>query len=232
MIAVSVTNSSANPLVDTTCNRPQNKRVNDWFKALFSETLLRVWVILSAFSTLVTFFLKGWSVQPFRVSATSTILGFAWANFKVFQNQRAEIARLGAAQRIDEEDRIRDLQELRAVIADGLDLARTWMQRVPGSIPNPQAIPDPSQITENRLLDVRSHARRISAQCEGLVFDAHTALRNARAEFEKLRQATHGPTYLTSRAGNPLPFLDAAYENLLEARRIVDGRNPQARTDG
>lgn len=232
MIAVSATNSSANPLVDTDSNTPQNNRVKSWLKALLSETPLRVWLILSAFSTLVTFFLKGWSEQPFRVSAASTILGFAWANFKVFQNQQSEIARLGAAQRLDEEDRIRDLQELRAVIADGLDLARNWMQRVPGSIPNPQAIPDPSQLTENRLLDVRSHARRISAQCEGLVFDAHTALRNARAEFEKLRQATHGPTYLTSRAGNPLPFLNAAYDSLLEARRIVDGRNPQARAYG
>ena len=132
----------------------------------------------------------------------------------------------------DEEDRIRDLQELRAVIADALDLARTWMQHIPGIIPNPQAIPDPSQITENRLLDVRSHARRISAHCERLVFDAHTALRNAKAQFEKLRQATHGPTSLTSPAGNPQPFLDAAYEILLEARRIVDSHDPQARSEG
>lgn len=138
VIAVSATNSSANPLVDTDSNTPQNNRVKSWLKALLSETPLRVWLILSAFSTLVTFFLKGWSEQPFRVSAASTILGFAWANFKVFQNQQSEIARLGAAQRLDEEDRIRDLQELRAVIADGLDLARNWMQRVPGSIPNPK----------------------------------------------------------------------------------------------
>jgi hypothetical protein len=71
--------------------------VKSWLKALLSETLSRVWLILSAFSTLVTFFLKGWSGKPLLVSATSTILGFAWANFKVFQKQQAEIARLGAA---------------------------------------------------------------------------------------------------------------------------------------
>jgi len=206
--------------------------MKNWLKALFSEVPLRVWLILSAVSTLVTFFVQSWSGRPLLVSAASTIVGFAWANFKVFQNQQSEIARLRAAQRLDEEARIRDLQELRAAVADGLDLARNWMQRVPGIIASAQAIPDPSQITENRLLDVRSHARRISAHCERLVFDAHTALRNARAEFEKLRQATHGPTYLTSRAGNPLPFLNAAYDSLLEARRIVDAHNPQARTDG
>jgi cell division protein FtsB len=203
-----------------------------WLEALFSETLSRVWLILSAFSTLVTFFMKGWSGKPLLVSATSMILGFAWANLKVFQKQQAEIARLEAAQRMDEEDRIHDLQELRAAIVDALDLARTWMQHVPGIIPNPQAIPDPSQITENRLLDVRSHARRISAHCEKLVFDAHTALRNARAQFEKLRQATHGPFRLTSSAGYPQPFLDAAYDCLLQARRIVDDYDPQARSDG
>jgi len=210
--------------------------VKDWLKALFSETPFLVWLILSALSTLATFFVKAWSNKPFLVSAISMILGFAWANFRVFQKQQAEIGRLTATVRLlqqtDQEDRISDHQELRAVIADALDLARTWMQHVPGIIPNPHGIPDPSQITENRLLDIRSHARRISPHCESLVFDAHTALRNARAQFEKLRQATHGPTSLTTPAGNPKPFLDAAYDSLLEARRIVDAHDPQARSDG
>lgn len=206
--------------------------MKDWLKALFSETPSRVWLTLSALSTLATFFLKAWSSKPFLVSTTSMILGFAWANLRVFQKQQAEIVRLGLLQQRDEEDRIHDLQELRAVIADGLDVARTWMQHVPGIIPNPQAIPDPSQITENRLLDVRSHARRISPHCETLIFNAHTALRNARAEFEKLRQAIHGPTSLTSTAGYPQRFLDAAYDNLLEARRIVDSNIPQAHSGG
>jgi hypothetical protein len=210
--------------------------VRDWLNALFSETPSRVWLTLSGLSTLATFFLKGWSDKPLLVSLASLILGFAWANFRVFQKQEAEIVRLTAtlrsAQQTDEQDRIRDFQELRAVIADALDLARTWMHHVPGMIPNPQSIPDPSPITQNRLLDVRSDARRISAHCEKLIFDAHTALRNARAQFEKLRQATHGPTRLTSPAGTPQPFLDAAYDSLLEARRIVDALIPQARSDG
>ena len=47
-----------------------------------------------------------------------------------------------------EEDLTYHLQELRAGIADGLDLARTWLRHVPG------AIADPAELTENRLLDV------------------------------------------------------------------------------
>ena len=48
-------------------------------------------------STLSTFILKGWSGKLRLVSAISTILGFTWANFRVFQEQQAEIARLGTA---------------------------------------------------------------------------------------------------------------------------------------
>ncbi len=120
------------------------------------------------------------------------------------------------------EDLIRHLQELRAAISDGLDLARTWMHHQPGIVPDPQAIPDPSELTENRLLEVRAYARQISVECENLVFNAHTALRNAKAEFEKLRQAVHGPKLVNLQAGNPQPSLQAAYDLLLKARRIVD----------
>jgi len=148
--------------------------------------------------------------------------------------RQAEVANatLRLLQERNEEERIRGLQELRAVVADALDLARTWMHYIPGIVPNPQSIPDPSQITENRLLEVRSYARGVSVHCEKLVFDAHTALRMAKAQFEKLRQATHGPTSLTSPAGNPQPFLDAAYDSLLEARKIVDEHNSQINIEG
>ncbi len=71
--------------------------MKNWLKALLSETLFSVWWILSAFSTLSTFFLKGWSGKPRLVSAISTILGFAWANFRVFQKQQGEILRLRGA---------------------------------------------------------------------------------------------------------------------------------------
>jgi hypothetical protein len=67
-----------------------------WLKALWSETLLSVWWILSALSTLSTFFLRGWSGKPRLVSAISASLGFAWANFRVFQKQQREILRLQA----------------------------------------------------------------------------------------------------------------------------------------
>ncbi|SRR6266702_2877688 len=204
-----------------------------WLRAIARETAPAVLALLSGLSTLATFFFPKLAGYPRGVLAACFVAGFAWANLRVFQKQQAEIARLTATLRLvqqtDEQDRIRDLQELRAAIADALDLARTWMQHVPMLFPRPHAIPDPSQITQNRLLDVRSHARRISPHCERLVFDAHTALRNARAQFEKLRQATHDPFILT---GNPQPFLDAAYESLLEARRIVDTLNPQAPSEG
>ncbi len=65
-----------------------------WLKALWSETLFSVWWILAGFSTLSTFFLKEWSGKPRLVFALSTILGFAWANLRVFQKQQGEILRL------------------------------------------------------------------------------------------------------------------------------------------
>jgi hypothetical protein len=71
--------------------------MKNWLKALLSETLFSAWWILSAFSTLSTFFLKEWSGKPRLVSAISTILGFALANFRVFQKQQGETARLRAA---------------------------------------------------------------------------------------------------------------------------------------
>jgi hypothetical protein len=71
--------------------------VKNWLKELLSETFSRVWLILSAASTIFTFFLKGWSEKPRLVSATALVLGFAWANFRLFQKQRAEIDRRDAA---------------------------------------------------------------------------------------------------------------------------------------
>src|SRR5712692_2458793 len=183
-----------------------------WLRAIARETAPVVLTLLSGLSTLATFFIPKLAGHPREVLAACFVAGFGWANLRVYEKQQKQIrdcqdaqaeatnTTLRQLQQRGEEGRIRDLQELRAAIADALDLARTWMHHVPGIIPNPQAIPDPSQITENRLLDVRSHARRVSAHCERLVFDAHTALRNARAQFEKLRQATHGPISPTSPA--------------------------------
>jgi hypothetical protein len=71
--------------------------MKNWLKALLSETLFSVWWILSALSTLSTFFLAGWSGKPRLVSAISTSLGFAWANFRVFQKQQSEILRFKGA---------------------------------------------------------------------------------------------------------------------------------------
>ena len=54
-------------------------------------------VFLSALSTLSTFFLRGWAGKPRLVSAISTILGFAWANYRVFRNQETQISELRQA---------------------------------------------------------------------------------------------------------------------------------------
>ena len=71
--------------------------MKNWLKALLSETVFSVWWILSALSTLSTFFLKGWSGKPRLVSTISAMVGFAWANFRVFQKQQREILRLNGA---------------------------------------------------------------------------------------------------------------------------------------
>jgi len=71
--------------------------VKNWLEELFSETVARWWITLSGLSTLATFFFKSLSEKPRLVSVVSLILGFAWANFRVFQRQQSEIARLGLA---------------------------------------------------------------------------------------------------------------------------------------
>lgn len=70
--------------------------MKNWLKALFSEALFSVWWILSALSTLSTFFLTTWAGRPRLVSAISTVVGFAWANLRVFQRQQKEIVLLKA----------------------------------------------------------------------------------------------------------------------------------------
>jgi hypothetical protein len=67
-----------------------------WLKALLSETVFSVWWILSGLSTLSTFFLPGWSGKPRLVSAVSLGLGFAWANYRVFQKKESRISKLNA----------------------------------------------------------------------------------------------------------------------------------------
>jgi hypothetical protein len=68
-----------------------------WLKALFSETAIRTWLILSACSTVSTFFFQRWSGKPRLISAIALLVGFAWANFKLFQKQQSQISTLQAA---------------------------------------------------------------------------------------------------------------------------------------
>jgi hypothetical protein len=70
-----------------------------WLKALFSETIVSVWLILSAFSTLSTFFFRNWSGKPRLISLASAIIGFAFANYRVFQKQEARVLALEEANR-------------------------------------------------------------------------------------------------------------------------------------
>jgi hypothetical protein len=69
-----------------------------WISALLSETLFSVWWILSALSTLATFLLPSLSGKPRMALTVSTIVGFAWANYRVFQKQESVTVALKEAQ--------------------------------------------------------------------------------------------------------------------------------------
>jgi hypothetical protein len=68
-----------------------------WLKALFSETFISAWWILSALSTLSTFFVPRWAGHWRVVSAISALIGFAVANFNVFRKQENRISTLDEA---------------------------------------------------------------------------------------------------------------------------------------
>src|SRR5689334_17881316 len=65
-----------------------------WLKALWSETAFAIWAILSALSTLATFFAPRLSGKPRLVAIFSMMVGFVWANLRVFQKQEDRIAEL------------------------------------------------------------------------------------------------------------------------------------------
>lgn len=62
-----------------------------WLRALIRQTIFSIWWILSALSTISTFFVAGWSGRARLASIISTVVGFGWANFRVFQQQQAQI---------------------------------------------------------------------------------------------------------------------------------------------
>lgn len=68
-----------------------------WLSTLLSETGFSIWWILSVLSTLSTFFFHSWSGQLRLLFGFSALIGFAWANFKVFSRQEARIAELERA---------------------------------------------------------------------------------------------------------------------------------------
>jgi hypothetical protein len=71
--------------------------MKDWLKALLSETAFSVWWILSALSTLCTFFVPALAGKWRLVSVISAVVGFALANYRVFQKQGRRISTLSAA---------------------------------------------------------------------------------------------------------------------------------------
>jgi hypothetical protein len=66
--------------------------VQGWVGALLSQTATSIWWILSALSTLSTFFIPKLSGQWRAAFALSTGLGFAWANLRVYQRQQHELS--------------------------------------------------------------------------------------------------------------------------------------------
>ena len=65
--------------------------IKGWLAALRSEVLFSAWSLLSAASTLSTFFIRSLSGKPRLISALSAIVGFAWANLRVFRKQEIKI---------------------------------------------------------------------------------------------------------------------------------------------
>ena len=61
--------------------------MKEWLKALLSQASITIWTIVSAVSTLATFFPS----LPHRLRPATllvALISFAWANFKVFQRER------------------------------------------------------------------------------------------------------------------------------------------------
>ena len=76
--------------------------MKNWLKTLLSQTAFSIWWILSALSTLSTFFLHGWSGKPRIVFTISGMVGFAWANYRVFRIQERQIAALQETNQLSE----------------------------------------------------------------------------------------------------------------------------------
>jgi hypothetical protein len=71
--------------------------MKSWLKALFAETAFTTWWIFSGLSTLSTFFVQSLSGKWRFASGISTLVGFAWANFRVFTKQERQISALTVA---------------------------------------------------------------------------------------------------------------------------------------
>lgn len=74
-----------------------NHHMRNWLEALWAETAFSAWWILSALSTLSTFFFPALSGKWRLVSAMSAAIGFAWANYRVFQKQEHRISVLSGS---------------------------------------------------------------------------------------------------------------------------------------
>jgi hypothetical protein len=68
--------------------------VSSWIKALWAQTFLAWWTILSAVSTFSTFFVPSWSGRLRGLFVVSGVVAFAWANFRVFRDKHAELIEL------------------------------------------------------------------------------------------------------------------------------------------
>jgi hypothetical protein len=65
-----------------------------WVKALCSETFYAWWTILSAVSTISTFFIPSWSGKVSPLFAISSVVAFGWANYRVFEKKESRILEL------------------------------------------------------------------------------------------------------------------------------------------
>jgi hypothetical protein len=98
-----------------------------WLRALWAETIFAWWALLSAVSTISTFFVASWSGRLRELGFVSGITAFGWANYRVFKRQQNQIGRFErtiAAQDVR-------ASHLRIIAADGSRFILMPVQNIP-----------------------------------------------------------------------------------------------------
>jgi hypothetical protein len=157
-----------------------------WLRAITRETAPAVLTLLSGLSTLATFFIPRLAGHPREVLAACFVVGFGWASLRVYEKQQQQIR---ACQDAEGPQIVRD------AILDTKLLIVYWKKQAARIAQPPHGNPDPSPLASSALPGVLDHARKISEACSRLILEAHSALRNAKSELEKVYQTARHQTF-------------------------------------